>query len=590
MSGMLSAPFNVRTIAVIGPGMVGVPMAALLAHARIRIGTDEPARVIVVQRRSSSDWKIDAINSGRSPIGGIEPALEEIVRSSWQAGLLSATDNYQVCRAADVILVCVQTDRDGDGPDYGPLREALNGVARELSMRPAGDPPLIIVESTLAPSSLETIVREIFRSVGLEDGRDVFLGHSPNRVMPGCLVDRASSGDKVVAGLIPETTWRIEQLYRHVVIRGMLHLTNALTAEIAKTLENAYRDVRIALAAEVARYCDSRDIDFYALREWVNSELLQRDLASYHPTALPRGGMLVPTLGVGGQCLPKDGILLWWRATELGLSRDQSLIFESRRINNESPAWVAGMAERVLGRAQGTSITLLGAAYRYNSDDARNSPTFPLAHALKSAGASVRIHDPHVRANDGHVRAAGLSDVLTPDLEHALDGADLAIVCVAHREYVEDVTSILRGGRQLRAIIDAANAYQRRVFDNTHVMYAGIGRGTQAPSAELCRIVYDAFRVVERGVANEVAALVEVLNAHFAPNDFARVRFEQLQQIVGTCATGCAIADPGRAWPALDHADFSSRLVSHAIAAWGERPADAARRFATTGPRTREVA
>jgi UDP-N-acetyl-D-mannosaminuronate dehydrogenase len=124
MSGNAVAPFNVRTIAVIGPGMVGVPMAALLAHARIRIGSDEPARVVIVQRRSSSAWKIDAINSGRSPIGGIEPALEEIVRSSSQAGLLSATDDYEVCRAADVILVCVQTDREGDAPDYGPMRDA----------------------------------------------------------------------------------------------------------------------------------------------------------------------------------------------------------------------------------------------------------------------------------------------------------------------------------------------------------------------------------------------------------------------------------------------------------------------------------
>ncbi len=586
-----AAPFIVRTIAVIGPGIVGMPMAALLAHARVRIGMDGPARVVVVQRRSaSSAWKIDAINSGRSPIGGIEPALDEIVRSSWQAGLLSATDNYAVCREADVVLVCVQTDRNGDGPDYGPLLEALNGVARELALRPAGNPPLIVIESTLAPSSLETIVRDIFRGVGLEDGRDVFLGHSPNRVMPGRLVDRVSSADKLVSGLNPETPRRIEELYRYIVTRGTLHPTNALTAEIAKTLENAYRDVRIALAAEVARYCDARDIDFYALREWVNSELLQRDLASYQPTAVPRGGMLVPTLGVGGHCLPKDGILLWWRAAELGVSRDRSLILESRRINNESPAWVGAMAERILGSLQGKSIALLGAAYRFNSDDARNSPTFPLAHALKSAGAEVRMHDPYVRANDGHVRTAGLSDILTPDLERALDGADLAIVCVAHREYVEDVNSILRGGRQLRAIIDAANAYERSVFDDTQVRYEGVGRGKQAPSAEICRIVYDAFRVVERGIANEVAALVDVLNAHYAPTDFARVRFEHMQQVVGTCATGCAIADPGRAAPALDHGDFSSRLVSHAIAASGHPPTVPARRPATSGSRTREYA
>jgi hypothetical protein len=346
-----------------------------------------------------------------------------------------------------------------------------------------------------------------------------------------------------------------------------LHPTNALTAEIAKTLENAYRDVRIALAAEVARYCDARDIDFYALREWVNGELLQRDLASFQPTAVPRGGMLVPTLGVGGHCLPKDGILLWWRAAELGIDKQHSLILESRRINNESPAWVAGMAERMLGGLRGRTIALLGAAYRFNSDDARNSPTFPLAHALQSAGAKVHMHDPYVRSNDGHVREARLTQILTADLEAALAGAELAIVCVAHREYVEDLNRVLYAGRSLRGLIDAANAYDRRVFEDSALQYEGIGRGAHAPPEDLCRIVYDAFRVMERGVANEVSALVQALNAHYAPDDFARVRFEHLQQVVGTCATGCAIADPGRAARALDHGDFTSRLVAHAVAA-----------------------
>ncbi|MEW5917016.1 MAG: nucleotide sugar dehydrogenase [Gemmatimonadota bacterium] len=573
--GAAPPPFQVNHIVVIGPGIVGMPMAALLAHARVRIGSDEPARVTVLQRPSaSSAWKVDAINAGRSPIGGIEPALDDIVRTSQQHGSLKATDDYAVCRDADVILVCVQTDRKGDGPDYGPLLDALHGVARELALRAAGNPPLVIIESTLAPSSLETIVRDIFREVGLEDGRDVFLGHSPNRVMPGRLVERVSAADKIVSGLIPETPRRIALLYGQIVTRGTLHLTNALTAEVAKTLENAYRDVRIALAAEVARYCDARNIDFYALREWVNAELLQRDLASYHPTAVPSGGMLVPTLGVGGHCLPKDGILLWWRAGELGMPREHSLILEARRLNTESPAWVASMAERELGRLRGSTIALLGTAYRFNSDDARNSPTFPLAHALQSAGATVRMHDPYVRANDGHVKVAGLSHLLSDDLERALTGADLAVVCVAHRDYVEDPARIVRGGRGLRVLIDAANAFGGMQFEDSQVRYAGVGRGTKAPPNDLCSIVYDAFRVVERGVANEVLSLLDVLNKHYAPHDFARVRFDQLQQIVGTCSTGCAIADPGPAAPALEHGDFVSRLVQHAVAAslHGETP------------------
>jgi hypothetical protein len=116
-------------------------------------------------------------------------------------------------------------------------------------------------------------------------------------------------------------------------------------------------------------------------------------------------------------------------------------------------------------------------------------------------------------------------------------------------------------------LVDAANAFQRRVFEDSGVQYVGIGRGTREPPMDLCRIVYDAFRVVERGLASEAAALITTFNATSASHDFARVRFEQVQYLAGTCPTGCAIADPGLAASALDHGDFASRLVAKAIAA-----------------------
>src|SRR5271155_4439955 len=125
--------WHVKKIAVIGPGIVGMPMAALLAHARIREGGDDPAHVLVVQRDSpTSGWKVDAINRGESPIGGVEPDLDRIVSESVAAGLLSATSDHAQVADADVILVCVQTDKDGLKPDYGPLFDALTRVAEAL--------------------------------------------------------------------------------------------------------------------------------------------------------------------------------------------------------------------------------------------------------------------------------------------------------------------------------------------------------------------------------------------------------------------------------------------------------------------------
>ena len=292
----------IAKIVVVGPGIVGMPMAAMLANARIREGSDEPASVVVLQRDSkTSGWKVGAINSGHSPIGGVEPDLERIVAESVAAGVLRASHDYTEARDADIVLVCVQTDKTGLAPDYGPLLESLEALAPALGARPAGNVPLIVFESTLAPSSMATVVRELFASHGLVEGRDLLLGNSPNRVMPGRLVERVASSDKVVAGLHPLTPKLIQRLYARIVTGGTLHATNSMTAEVVKTLENAYRDVRIAFAAEIVRWCDANDIDFYAVREAVNRRLAQTDAASADPTAVPSGGVLVPTVGVGGQ-------------------------------------------------------------------------------------------------------------------------------------------------------------------------------------------------------------------------------------------------------------------------------------------------
>ncbi|HEX5632996.1 MAG TPA: nucleotide sugar dehydrogenase, partial [Gemmatimonadales bacterium] len=386
--------WHVRKIAVVGPGIVGMPMAALLADARIREGGEEPARVVVVQRDSpTSGWKVGAINEGRSPIGGVEPDLDRIVAGTVREGILSASHDYAALADADLVLVSVQTDRSGIAPDYGPLFEALTGIAGALRARPAGNVPVVVFESTLAPSSMATVIREHFARFGLVEGRDVLLGNSPNRVMPGRLVERVAASDKIIAGLHPATPGLVRRIYGRIVTHGALHETGSLTAEVVKTLENAYRDVRIAYAAEVARWCDACDVDFFALRDRVNARARQTDAASADAQAVPSGGLLVPMLGVGGHCLPKDGVLLWWRALEAGADTGRSLILEARRVNDESPAATLALAERAFGPLAGRRVALLGAAYRGNSEDTRNSPTLAFARVLQAHGATVAIHD-----------------------------------------------------------------------------------------------------------------------------------------------------------------------------------------------------
>lgn len=559
----------VREIAVIGPGVMGMPMAALLANAELWAPDGAPTRVVVVQRPSTaSSWKVGAINAGRSPIGGPEPALDSLVAQGAGSGRLRATTSYHDVKDAELILVCVLTDRRGTAPDYVLLLEALHGVASALRHRAASEPAVVVIESTLAPSTMLTTVRALFAEHGLEEGKQVRLANSPTRVMPGRLVERVGSSDKLIGALSAETTELVARVYGRIVEGGTLHRTNSMTAEVVKTLESAYRDVRIAYAAEVVRYCDARGIDFFALRRLVNHRLgreggRERQAAG----AGVGGGMLVPTVGVGGHCLPMDGIHLWWRAREQGVNPARSLLLEARRINDEAPAEVGGLVERFSGPVRDRDVALLGVAYRFDSEDARNSPTLVLARLLAERGARVSLHDPHVGAADQNLRHAGMTRHYHRDLADALATAEVVVVCVAHREYLDGGERWLPHAQRLRTVIDCCNAYRASEMATTVVRYSGLGRGIGKPSGALVEAVAAGFHAVARGVANEVRMLTDLLNAGHAVQPFDRIDFDEVRRLAALCGTGCDIVEPGPVEPLATFDGFRSRLVACAVEA-----------------------
>jgi len=556
----------VRKIGVIGPGIVGMPMAAMLADAEIREGSGGPAKVVIVQRDSpTSGWKVGAINSGVSPIKGIEPALDKIVRSAVDRGLLSATHDTAELRDADVVLVCVQTDKKGREPDYGPLFSSLEVLAQTLRNKPDGNLPLIVIESTLAPSTMGTLIRDHFAAHGLLDGRDVLLGFSPNRVMPGRLVERVRTSSKLVSGLLPITPQLIKSFYSRIVTSGTLYDTNTLTAEIVKTTENAYRDVRIAYATEVGRYCNQADIDFFQLREAVNRKLDQSDEASKDPNAVPSGGLLVPTVGVGGHCLPKDGILLLWRRLEHGDQSPSSLIQQARRINDGSPAWTIRLAESVAGNLRNQHVAVLGAAYRFNSEDTRNSPSLALASQLLEKGAQVRIHDPYVNPEDQNLKRFGLVAHFTNDLALALQDAEVLIACTGHVDYAKGLKTLLGMAPNLKAAVDGCNLWSSEDFPE-EMRYTGIGRGTQTAPSDLVEFVTEGFRIVEHGFARELDDTVQFLNQRYAHDEFNKVRYQEVQKLGDTCSTGCRLVEPVITEPLEQPRGFLSTLVEFASA------------------------
>lgn len=559
--------WTVRKIGVIGAGIVGVPMAALLAEAGVRIGTDRPADVVLVQRPSAtSGWKVGAINAGRSPIGGVEPDLDRIVRDAVAEGRLRAASGCAEIADADAVLICVQTDKKGMGPDYGPLAEAVASLAAVLRPRPGGPPPLVVFESTLAPTTMMTWAADEFARFGLRDGRDILLGHSPNRVMPGRLVERIRGADKIAGGLTPAATRRIRALYSGVVADGRLHATNALTAEIVKTLENAYRDVRIAFSAEVVRRCDAADVDFHRVRTEVNARLLREAGLPPDAPGTPHG-LLTPTVGVGGHCLPKDGILLLWRRIESGADVTDSLILEARRINDEAPASTAARLAETFGDLRNRTLALMGTAYRPDSEDTRNSPTLVLARILSEMGSRVILHDPYVNPGDANLVRSGFADRFTRSLEEAVGPAGIVVFCAAHAAY-RDVPASLHARRgETRGIFDGCGLTGPWTADGGPASGPGIGKGKRAPDPGFLDFVQAGFRAVEVGVANETAALIDFLNVRYARDGFDRAGFREVQRLAATCVTGCRIVDPGPVTAPPSFEGLGFRLVSRARAA-----------------------
>jgi UDP-N-acetyl-D-mannosaminuronic acid dehydrogenase len=560
-SPVLADSWKVIKIGVIGPGIVGMPMAAMLAHARIKIGTDKPAKVLVIQRDSiNSGWKVNAINSGKSVIGGIEPGLDDIVKDSVAEGLLAATHDFSELHDADVILVSVQTDKKGFEPDYRPMLGALKKLGKVLQNKPTDKIPLVIFESTLAPTTMDTLFREHFKKYGLIEGKDILLGNSPNRVMPGRLIERIECSDKLAGGLHPETPRLISKLYSYIVTKGKVFQTNSLTAEIVKTLENAYRDVRIAFSTEIAHYCDRQNVNFYAVRDSVNSLLSQSDNASSSPNVVPSGGMLIPLLGVGGHCLPKDGILLWWRNTETGINTTNSLILRSRLINDESPYYAYQIAENSFGNMRGKRIALLGVAYRFNSEDTRNSPTLTLANYLKENGISYVMHDPYVKKDDQNLIRFNQESYFTENINKALKDADYIFMCTAHETYINESEKIV-SNRLIKGLMDACNIFSASLFEDSKIQYIGIGRGAKQPDSEFINFVYKSFKAMEIGLANELLELIKFYNSNYTFSEYNKVEFKDVQRFAKTCSTGCEITDPGIIEEIPEYKGYSNTLV-----------------------------
>jgi UDP-N-acetyl-D-galactosamine dehydrogenase len=388
-------------IVVVGLGYVGLPLAVALARSFAVVGLDIDER------------RIEELSLGVD-------RTREVDGEKLAASPLRLTSRSADAAGADIYIVTVPTPVDDDNePDLGPVISATRSVATLLD--PARK-PIIVYESTVYPGVTEEVCGPLIEEVsGLRRGRDFFLGYSPERINPG---DREHTVDrivKVVAGENEAVTERLAAMYGAVTSAGVFQAASIKTAEAAKVIENAQRDINIAFMNEITKIFSKLDISIWDVLAAARTKW---NFLPFQP------GL------VGGHCIGVDPYYLSFRAQQLGL--DPHVILAGRSTNDGMGAWIADGVHRRLARSGKTLV--MGLAFKENVPDLRNSRVIDVIRRLQDLGHEVVVHDP-------------LADAAEARHEYGLDLAadafdrsyDLVLVAVPHAAYAELDDSRLSG-------------------------------------------------------------------------------------------------------------------------------------------------
>lgn len=389
------------TMGVVGLGYVGLPLAVDKAkHGFRTIGFD-------VQRK-----KVDMVNAGKNYIGDVVDAdLKALV----DTGMLSATSDFGFVKDVDFIAICVPTPLDAhQQPDISCVRDSAIEIAKYLTKD-----SIVVLESTTYPGTTEELLKPIFeKGSGLKCGEDFYLGFSPERVDPGNLIYKTSNTPKVVGAIGADAAEVISAVYRAILDSDVFVASSPAVAEMEKILENTYRNVNIGLINELAILCNKMGIDIW--------EVI--DAASTKPYGFQP---FYPGPGLGGHCIPLDPYYLSWKAREYGFHT--SMIEASMMVNDRMPEYTVERAGKILNRLKkplnGSKVLVLGAAYKQDIDDYRESPAVRVMVEFRKTGALVDYFDPFVPK----YRDAGVWYEAIPELTaDAVKAHDLVCIATAH--------------------------------------------------------------------------------------------------------------------------------------------------------------
>lgn len=419
-------------VGILGLGYVGLPLAVVFAEAGYTVtGIDPDQR------------KIDSLHN---KVSHIQDVPNEQVERLVSAGKLHATTDFSVLQEMDAVSICVPTPlrKTGD-PDLSYILSATEELAKYMH------PDMVIVlESTTYPGTTrEILLPKLSEDPDLTPGENLFLAFSPERVDPGRKDWTTLNTPKVIGGITSDCS-EVAGIWYAQALQSVVPVSSAEVAEMAKLLENTFRMINIGLVNEMAIMCNRLGVDVW--------EVI--DAAATKPFGFMK---FTPGPGLGGHCIPIDPLYLSWRLRSLNYTA--RFIELASEINTGMPRYVVGLAQDALNEHQkslkGSKILVLGAAYKPDIDDVRESPALDVIGLLIQKGALVNYHDFYIPS----LRHDGWNLNSVTNLMEAVEQSDCVVIITNHREY--DYAEIVE---KAKLIVDTRNALGSAGRENTKVV------------------------------------------------------------------------------------------------------------------------
>lgn len=401
---------------VIGLGYIGLPTALIFAKSGVHtIGTDLNVQVV------------ESLNNGVIPFE--EKGIKELYNDAKKNKIMFSTE-YQ---DEEVYIVAVPTPYNDKTKKIDPkyVEKAVSMILETSTKN-----PIIVIESTISPGTIDKVVKPLIQEHGLELGKDVHLAHAPERIIPGNMIFELENNSRTIGVEDKAIGAKLKNLYS-TFCKGEIVITDIRSAEMSKVIENTYRDINIAFANELAKICREDDMDVY--------EIIR--LANKHP----RVNILQPGPGVGGHCISVDPWFLVGDYPDL-----TNLILTARKTNDEMPAFVIRRIKSIMDKQNiidFNKVGLYGLTYKENVDDVRESPTLQLLDMLeKNLGPKLKVYDPHVKTK--------IVENQLFDFKEFINDIELLVVMVGH-DHIKDRLASIKG----KLILDTKNII---FFDDTY--------------------------------------------------------------------------------------------------------------------------